>query len=27
VLTDPAEVEALEVRTQRNVPKERHPTL
>jgi predicted kinase len=27
VLSDPADVDALEVRTQRNVPKERHPTL
>jgi predicted kinase len=27
VLSDPAEVDALEIRTQRNVPKERHPTL
>ncbi len=27
VLSDPGQVEALEIRTQRNVPKERHPTL
>jgi predicted kinase len=27
VLTDPADVAALEVRRQRNVPKERHPAL
>lgn len=27
VLSDPGQVEALRIRTQRNVPKERHPTL
>jgi protein phosphatase len=27
VLSDPDEVEAVSIRTQRNVPKERHPTL
>ena len=27
VLSNPGQVEALEIRTQRNVPKERHPTL
>jgi predicted kinase len=27
VLSDPDQVEALRIRTQRNVPKERHPAL
>jgi hypothetical protein len=27
VLTEPGQVEALRIRRQRNVPKERHPTL
>ncbi len=27
VLSDPDEVDAVSIRTQRNVPKERHPTL